>query len=83
MTAAIDAVLKQRLSGNWAADIHGVPRSTLKDRLSGRVIHGTNPGPRPYLTKDEESELSDHLLTASSIGYGKTRRDVRCLVNHT
>ena len=27
-----------------------VPRSTLKDRISGRVIHGTNPGPRPYLS---------------------------------
>ena len=80
MTAAMDAVLKEGLSGNRAADLHGVPRATLKDRLSGRVIHGTKPGPRPYLTKKEESELSSHLLTASSIGYGKTRRDVRCLV---
>ncbi len=79
MTAAIEAV-KRGESGNQAADLHNVPRSTLKDRLSGRVIHGINPGPRPYLTKDEEEELSSHLLTASSIGYGKTRRDVRCLV---
>ena len=22
----------------------------VTDRLSGRVIHGTNPGPRPYLS---------------------------------
>ena len=80
MTAALDAVLKQGLSGNQAADVHGVPRSTLKDRLSGPVIHGINPGPKTYLTKSEESELTGHLLTASSIGYGKTRRDVRCLV---
>ena len=29
---------------------------------------------------DEEKELSSHLLLASSIGFGKTRRDVRCLV---
>ena len=44
------------------------------------MIHGVNPGPKSYLTKNEESELSNHLLTASSIGYGKTRQDVRCLV---
>ena len=76
MAAALDAVLKQGLSGNRAADFYGIPQSTLKDRLSGRVIHGVNPGPKSYLTKNEESELSNHLLTTSSIGYGKTRQDV-------
>lgn len=81
MVAAMDAVIKQGLSANRAADTHDVPRSTLKDRLSGCLIHGVNPGPKPYLTKDEESELADHLLKASSIGYGKTRRNVRCLVD--
>ena len=80
MAAALNAVLKDGLSGNRAADAHGVPRTTLKDRLSGRVLHGVNPGPQPYLTKNEETDLASHLLTASSIGYGKTRRDVRCIV---
>lgn len=51
MLAAMDSVLKKGLSGNKAADLHGVPRSTLKDRLSGRVIHGVKPGPKPYLMK--------------------------------
>ena len=80
MLAAIDAVVKGGLSRNQAADTHGVPRSTLKDRLSGRVVHGVNPGPRPYLTADEERELAAHLIQASDIGFGKTRRDVCCLV---
>ena len=80
MADAINAVKQQGISANQAADCHGIPRSTLKDRLSGRVIHGVSPGPRPYLSKSEETELASHLLTASSIGYGKTRRDVRCLV---
>ena len=44
MLAAIEDV-KQGMSCNHAADTHGVPRSTLKDRISGRVIHGKNPGP--------------------------------------
>ena len=30
-----------------AAKVHGVPRSTLHDRISGKVKHGTNPGPKP------------------------------------
>ena len=50
------------LSGNRPADLHGVPQSMLKDCLSGRVKHGTNPGPKPYLTIEEEAELTSHLL---------------------
>ena len=71
---------KRDISANKAADLHGVPRSTLKDRLSGRVAHGVKPGPRPYLTVEEEAELSSHLLQASDMGLGKTRRDVLTLV---
>ena len=78
MDAALYSVTHDGLSGNRAADLHGVPRSTLKDRLSGRVKHGTNPGPKPYLTV-EEAELTSHLLQAAGIGFGKTRRDVKCI----
>ena len=80
MEAVIKSVLDGTLSANKAADIHGVPRTTLKDRLSGRVEHGTNPGPKPYLTAEEESELCSHLLQASELGLGKTRHGVMCLV---
>ena len=80
MTDAISSVQNDHLSGNRAADLHGVPRSTLKDRLSGRVQHGVNPGPKPYLSKEEESELADHLIHVANLGYGKTCRDVKCLV---
>ena len=54
MLAAIDSVKNGGLSGNRSADMHGVPRFTLKDRLSGRVIHGVQLGPLPYLSVDEE-----------------------------
>ena len=65
------------VSANHIADIHGVPRSTLKDRLRGRVVHGTNPGPHPYLDAAEESELVDHLFQSAKAGYGKTRQQVK------
>ena len=31
--------------------------------LKGKVVHGTNPGPRPFLD----------LVKAAQLGYGKTR----------
>ena len=81
MEAALAAATKRTLSGNKAADLHGVPRSTLHEGLlSGRVVHRVKSGPRPYLTAEEEAELSSHLLQASEIGLGKTRRDVLTLV---
>ena len=62
MAATIDAVVNDGLSSNQAADNFEVSCTTLKDRLSGRVTHEVNPGPKPYLTKDEERELADHLF---------------------
>ena len=73
MLGALKSVQKDGLSGNSAADLHGVPRSTLKDRLSGQVKHGVKSGPKPYLSAEEESELACHLLQAADMGFGKTR----------
>ena len=61
---------------NQAAREHGVPKTTLRDRLSGRVTHGSKPGPKPYLTGSEELELSSFIKESAKVGYGKTRRDV-------
>ena len=77
------AVRAGELKINRVADVFEVPRTTLKDRLSGRVNHGTNPGPVPYLTKEEGTELFDFLVQASSIGYGKTKEAiVKHVVNY-
>ena len=72
MEGALENVIKDGLSQNRAADLHGVPRSTLKDRLSGRVVHGTNPGPQSYLSSSEELELAAFLVDAAKMGYGRT-----------
>jgi len=47
----ISSVKKGHLSGNKAADLLGVPRSTLKNPLSGKVQCGVKPGTVPYLSK--------------------------------
>ena len=46
MSATLNNVKTEGLSGNRAADLYGVPRSTLIGRLSGRVVHCTKPGPK-------------------------------------
>ena len=43
-------------------------------------MHGTKPGPRPYLSTGEETELSSHLLQVAKMGFGQTRHGVKCLV---
>ena len=73
MLAALHAVLNNHLLGNKVAALHGVPLSTLKDKLSGCMIHGQKPDHKLYLTKHEEKELTDYLVLAAKVGYSKTQ----------
>ena len=80
MDAAIKAVMNGSADSiNAAARGHGVPPTTLKNRLSGRVVHGTNPGPVPYLSHYEEQELTEYLTQANTVGYGKTRHQIKVI----
>ena len=76
MLAALEAV-KNGTPLKRAAIDHGVPRSTLQDRCRGRVVHGTKPGPKSYLSHGEEVELGQFLQAVGQIGYPKTRREVK------
>ena len=80
MTRAMKAV-QEGQSISQAARVFGVPKTTLYDRVSGRVQHGTNPGPQSYLNSKEEKELSSYLKHCARVGYGKTRRDVLTIVH--
>ena len=53
MGAAMNAV-KHGCSVKRVAEEHGVPRTTLDDRVSGSVKHGIKSGPVPYLNHKEE-----------------------------
>ena len=82
MDAGLEAVKKGTVSANKAAQLHGVPCSSLRDRLSGRGAHGTKPGPAKYLNNEEEHSLADHLIQAAESGYGKTRKQVKAIVEN-
>ena len=80
MLKAIQSVEEKGMKIRRAAELHGVPKSTLQDRISGRVQHGSRPGPISYLTMEEEEELAGFLISCAEIGYPHTVSQVLGLV---
>ena len=80
MLGALDAVNSGKMGLNHAALEFGIPHTTLKDRIAGRVAHDTRSGLKPFLTPQKEKELADFLVTCSKMGYGKTRGDMLKIV---
>ena len=56
---------------NKVADEFGVPRSTPKDELSGKVVHGARSGPTPYLSGVEEDKLVKILSLHPGVDEGR------------
>jgi len=81
MVAALEAV-KQGEPILRAARTHGVPRTTLQDRVHGKVTHWARPGPRPYLAPAEEKELSMFIVEVAKAGYGKTRKQIKAIAEN-
>jgi len=80
MVAAMEEVKKGCISVKRASEQYDVSRTTLQDRLVGRVQHGVKPGPKSYLNEVEEIDLTEFLEVTFSIGYGKTRKQVEAVV---
>ena len=76
MEAAISSVIDENTPILRAARKHGIPKSTLHDRISEKVEHGKKPGPKQLLSAAEE-EFSSFLIEVSQAGYGKTRKEVK------
>ena len=68
MFEAMEAVKSGRLGVNRAAEEYNVQRTTLKDRLAGKVKHSSKSGPDPYLTLSEETELAKFLMDVCKMG---------------
>ena len=81
MTSAIKAVVDDGMSVRGAAEYYGVPKSTLGDRISGRVLPGAKSGPNTYLSSEEEEELVNFLCRTALVGHARTRKEVLAIVN--
>ena len=79
MDKAVSAV-QQQMSIRAAAEMYGVPKSTLGDRISGRIPPGTDSGASRYLADSEEEKLAEFIVGCALIGYPKTIRDILVIV---
>ena len=77
---AIIEDVRKGMSIRQAAETYGVSKSTLGDRVSGKVKEDCKPGPPPYLTCLEEEELASFLIRCAEIGFPRTRTQVLGLV---
>ena len=57
MCDAIEAVRSGKFGINQSARMYSVPPTTLKDRISGLVKHGSRPGPHPISHKLKKMNL--------------------------
>jgi hypothetical protein len=78
--SAYEEVVFENVPVRQAAMLYGVPATTLRDRVSGRVPFGKKSGPTRYLTDEEEDELVCFVIGCAEIGYSYTRKDILELV---
>ena len=57
--------------------MHGIPKLTLHNHISGNITNGDKPGPYQLLSPAEEEELSNLLVEVVQAGYGTTRKQIR------
>ena len=69
------------MSVRRAAEEYNVPKSTLYDPLTGKVMFGSDSGPTKYLSNVEEKELVQFLLFGcSSIGFAKPHKQILAII---
>ena len=76
MDQAQEEVKAGRLNLRQAAQEFGVPKTSLSDRVSGRVSSDCVPGQRTLLTPADEDSLVEYLLYSSSHGFPLTKPQV-------
>lgn len=80
MREAVDAVAQNRMSTSKAAEVHGIPRTTLSDHVHGKILPGSKSGRPTLLSSTEERDLVNFLLESAKIGCGRTRKEVLAIV---
>lgn len=77
MARAVEMV-RDGMPKKKAAKLCGVPRTTLLDKLSGRVpLQPTKPGPKTVLTAAEEDVLVNYIKLMADIGYPVSRAELK------
>lgn len=83
MVAAVQSVRSGKLSIRKAAAEFNVPKSSLGNRVNGRVEHGKKNGPDTLLDPADEAKLAAfHLTYVSKHRYGRSREIVMRMATH-
>ena len=77
---ALKSVQEGGVSVRRAAEEFSIPKSTLHDHLTGKVVAFGQSGPPKYLTDEEEEELEEFLSGCASVGFARSRQQVLELV---
>lgn len=76
LTRAYNAVKDKAMSIRKASLTYGIPKTTLIDRLHGKIdLDVVKSGPSPMFTLDQETLLSRHIETMAEVGYGYSRQE--------
>lgn len=70
MSAAVADVKFHNLSIRKAAEKYKVPKSSLSDRITGKIPEGASWGKKPMFTENEESEMVDVAIKRANMGIG-------------
>lgn len=62
-----------------AADAHGIPRTTLRNRIKSKSCSKGRMGPDSLLGEANETKLCNHILDLQKAGFPITRNDLRSL----
>lgn len=76
MQNAMEAVKSGFLTRAAASKKFGVPRSTLKDRLSGRHTGGKKSGPGTALSTEMEALIARWIAEIAARGFPTTKRQL-------
>lgn len=77
MTSSYQAVKETKMPIKTAARQYGVPTTTLRDRVLGRIHPETvSSGPQALFTQEEEALFVEHIKAMALLEYGYSRTEV-------
>ena len=77
LVKACEAVQKG-MSKSLASKTYNVPRTTIRDRIAGRIgIDVSSSGPSPILTPGEEEMITKWIFDMSGVGFPVTRLQLK------
>ena len=71
---AVRLVKEEGVSVRKAANHYKIPRSTLSDRISGRIEMGDKPGRKQALPIKIEEQIVEKTLQSAEAGFGISKR---------